>query len=80
MRTHTCIYIPTNKIDLFPPSGIDFTIYFDDKQIRTHTAKRAQTQMSGFSNFWLKHPELNPKDKIRVDIIKKFEEYRLVVI
>jgi myo-inositol-1-phosphate synthase len=55
-------------------------IYFGNDLVTAKTTLKNPTHIYKLSKFWLKHPDVQPGDKIRLTIIKKFEEYRIDVI
>jgi hypothetical protein len=80
MITHNCIYFSKKELDSFPSPGTEITIYFNNDHVTAKTTLKNPTHIYKLSKFWLKHPDVRPDDKIRLTIIKKFEEYRIDVI
>ena len=79
-RTHNCICFPTKKLEIFPKPGTEFLMCFNKEFVKVSIKQKTKTHIYGLTKFWTNNPTLNPDDKIRIVIIRKFEEYRIEII
>ena len=77
--SHKCICFPTKKKDLMPSAGKKFILHYDNKKTEKIITEKSPTFILGLSDFW-EHKTVTPESKIRISIIKIFEEYSLELV